>query len=429
MKENLTSGSILAGRYEIIEELGKGGMGQVYVAEDQRLKRRVAVKVLPVEMTHSDESRKRFEREAKAVAALSHPNILAIHDFGEDRGAPFAVMELLDGDTLRDILRENPLPPSAAMDYAKQIASGVAYAHEQGIIHRDLKPENIMITKEGRAKILDFGLAKSRFLEGGAQEAAVTITQATEPGMIMGTLGYMSPEQVRGKDIDHRSDIFSYGAVLYEMIAGRRAFSGESPADTMSAILKEDPPRLAGMVQRLPPALESIIKRCLEKRREDRFQSARDVIFALESISSGDIEFQVSETLGIKDKQGTDAETISTTESAALFFRSWFSSPLRTLFTVVVPLALALALFFLMRPTSLLGFGERDWVLITDFQNQGDQAELGKALSLALKVGLEESKYVNVVSKSRINSTPWLTKPPGGRSACELRSRGSSYPR
>ena len=162
--EELTIGSILAERYEIIEMLGKGGMGQVYVAEDQRLKRRVAVKVMKVSTPHSHESRRRFEREAKAVAALSHPNIRAIHDFGEEKGAPYAVMELLDGKTLRDVLRESPLPPSSAMDYAKQIASGVAYAHEQGIIHRDLKPENIMITKEGRAKILDFGLAKNRVI-------------------------------------------------------------------------------------------------------------------------------------------------------------------------------------------------------------------------------------------------------------------------
>jgi serine/threonine protein kinase/tetratricopeptide (TPR) repeat protein len=428
--EDLKSGSILADRYEIIEELGKGGMGQVYVAEDQRLKRRVAVKVLPADMLSSDESRKRFEREAKAVAALSHPNILAIHDFGEDRGAPYAVMELLDGGTLREILRESPLPPSAAMDYAKQIASGVAYAHEQGIIHRDLKPENIMITQEGRIKILDFGLAKNRFLEEGAQNATVSIAKTTEPGMIMGTLGYMSPEQVRSKDIDHRSDIFSFGAVFYEMISGRRAFSGESPADTMSAVLKEDPPRLTGKTRDLTPALESIIKRCLEKRREERFQSARDVLFALESVSTGDIEFQAADTSGLRDTKGTRAETISTTESAALFFRSWFSSPVRTIFTFAVPVILAVTLFLLLKPTSLLGFGERDWVLVTDFQIQEDQAELGKALSLALKVGLEESEYVNVVSKSRINSVlKLMQKPPEtlvdeatGREIC-LRAR------
>ncbi len=425
--EDLKSGSMLAGRYEIIEELGKGGMGQVYVAEDQRLKRRVAVKVLPVDMIHSDESRKRFEREAKAVAALSHPNILAIHDFGEDRGAPYAVMELLDGDTLRDRLRESALPPSAAMDYAKQIASGVAYAHERGIIHRDLKPENIMITGEGRIKILDFGLAKSRFFEEGAQEAAVTITRTTEPGMILGTLGYMSPEQVRGKEIDHRSDIFSFGSVLYEMISGRRAFSGESPADTMSAVLKEDPPELAGLVQNLPSALENIIKRCLEKRREDRFQSSRDVLFALESASKGDLEFQVTETSRLRDDQSSRLETISTTESAALFLRSWFASPVRTILTIVVPVVLAVGLFFLMRPTSLLGFAERDWVLIADFQNQEEQADLGKALSLALRVGLEESEYVNVVSKSRINSILKLMQKPSdtlvdeavGREICQ----------
>jgi len=412
MDENLRSGSVLGERYEIIEELGKGGMGQVYVAEDRRLKRRVAVKVLPVDMMDSAESRKRFEREAKAVAALSHPNILAIHDFGEDRGIPFAVMELIDGETLRDRLRESPLPPRTAIDYAKQIASGVAYAHEQGIIHRDLKPENIMITGEGRAKILDFGLAKSRFFEGSPQDAAVTITKTTEPGLIMGTLGYMSPEQVRGKEIDHRSDIFSYGAVLYEMLSGRRAFSGESPADTMSAVLKEDPPRLAGKTHDLTSVLESIIKRCLEKRREDRFQSTRDVLFALESVSAGDIEFQLSDTIEIVDQKRNTVETISTSESAALFMRSWFSSPVRTILTIVVPVVLAVVLFLLLKPTSLLGFGERDWVLIADFQNQEEQAGLGKALSLALKVGLEESEYVNVVSKSRINSILKLMQKP-----------------
>ena len=410
--EDLAVGSILGGRYTIIEELGKGGMGQVYIAEDQRLKRRIAVKVMPFSKTHSNESRKRFEREAKAVAALSHPNIMAIHDFGDERGAPFAVMELLDGITLREFLKENALPPSTVLDYAKQIASGVAYAHERGIIHRDLKPENIMITKEGRIKILDFGLAKTRFMEEGAQEEAVTISQTTEPGMIMGTLGYMSPEQVRGKDIDHRSDLFSYGAILYEMISGRRAFHGDSPADTMSAVLKDDPPKLVGRIQNLNPALESIIMRCLEKRREDRFQSARDVIFALEAISTGDGELTPAKPSVVIDDQKRQTETLSTSETAGSFLKSWFSSPMRTILTVAVPLVLAVALFILMKPTALLGFGERDWVLLANFQNQEDQAELGKALSLALKVGLEESKYVNVVSKSRINSILGLMQKP-----------------
>jgi tetratricopeptide (TPR) repeat protein len=412
MRRELTSGSVLAGRYEIIEELGKGGMGQVYVALDSRLNRKVALKVLPAQMLESEQSIKRFEREAKAVAALSHPHIMAIHDFGEDEGIVFAVMELLEGETLRTRLMENPLPPSVVLNYAEQITAGVAYAHEQGVIHRDLKPENIFITKEGRIKILDFGLAKVQISELENQEAAATITQSTEPGMVMGTLGYMSPEQVRGKEIDHRSDVFSLGAVLYEMLSGRRAFKGESPADTMSAILKEDPPELTQLVQNLPPALESIIKRCLAKSREERFQSARDLKFALESISGEKAAFQFTDTVEPGIKTGAQAEVLSTAESAGLFFRSWFSSPLRTILTAAVPLALAAVLFFLFRPTSLLGFAERDWVLIADYQHTEDQAELARALSLALKVGIEESNYVNVISKSRRDSILKLMQKP-----------------
>jgi serine/threonine protein kinase/Tfp pilus assembly protein PilF len=258
-------------------------MGEVYLAEDTRLRREVALKVLPPRRASSPEARARFEREARAVAALSHPNIMAIHDFGEQEGTAFAVMELLEGKTLRELLDQGPLPPGKALDYARQMARGLAAAHGKGITHRDLKPSNIFITRDGQLKILDFGIASVVVpWSQGSDEESPTVSR-TEPGVLVGTVGYMSPEQVRGQTVDQRSDIFSFGAVLYEMLAGERAFRGLFAADVLSAILKEEPPPSLA----LPPALEAIVGRCLEKNPADRFQSARDVVFALDSLYAG----------------------------------------------------------------------------------------------------------------------------------------------
>jgi Tol biopolymer transport system component len=275
------------GPYRVLELIGAGGMGEVYRAHDSKLDRDVAIKVLPEALAADPVALARFEREAQAVAALSHPNILGIFDFGVDGGAPYAVMELLEGQTLREQLGGGPLPPRKAVEYALQIAAGLAAAHARGITHRDLKPENVFVTRDGQVKILDFGLAKQRTTVAAGESVAVTGHVQTGPGTVLGTVGYMSPEQVRGREVDHRADIFALGAVFYELLAGRRAFQGTTPADTMSAILKEDPPDpSATAAARIPPALDRIVRRCLEKNPDERFQSTRDVAFALEAISS-----------------------------------------------------------------------------------------------------------------------------------------------
>ncbi|HTW32169.1 MAG TPA: protein kinase, partial [Candidatus Sulfotelmatobacter sp.] len=280
---SLTTGTQL-GPYEILSLLGAGGMGEVYRARDSRLKREVAIKVLPRALSADAERLRRFEQEALATAALNHPNILAVFDIGTNEGAPYVVSELLEGETLRERLRSGAIPVRKTLDYAMQMARGLAAAHEKGIVHRDLKPENLFLTKDGRVKILDFGLAKLTQPESGDQ-ASATMTHATEAGVVMGTAGYMSPEQVRGAGVGPRSDIFSFGAILYEMVSGKRAFHRETPADTMSAILKEEPADLSETNRNVSPALERIVHHCLEKNPEQRFHSASDIAFDLEHLS------------------------------------------------------------------------------------------------------------------------------------------------
>jgi TolB-like protein/tetratricopeptide (TPR) repeat protein len=282
----LSAGTRL-GAYEILSPLGAGGMGEVYRARDSKLKRDVAIKVLPKSLAADADALARFEREALAVAALSHPNILAIHDFGTHEGTAYAVTELLEGETLRGKLETGPISERQAVDYALQVARGLSAAHEKRIVHRDLKPENLFVTRDGRVKILDFGLSKRVEAVGpGEETSAPTVSRQTEPGTVMGTMGYMSPEQVRGLPVDHRSDIFSFGAILYEMLTGKKAFSRPTAADTMSAILKEDPQELSESGWKTSPALARIVAHCLEKDRENRFQSASDVAFNLSEQSS-----------------------------------------------------------------------------------------------------------------------------------------------
>ncbi len=290
--------------YEIIAPLGKGGMGEVYRAQDTRLDRAVAIKVLPADFAQDAHRLQRFQQEAKATSSLNHSNILTVHDFGTYEGNPYLVMELLDGAELRAQLNSGPLPVRKAIDYAQQIAAGLAAAHEKGIVHRDLKPENLFVTNDGHLKILDFGLAKLTPLRnadcGMRNEEADTLVQSpdgnpqspirnpqlTAPGTVMGTVAYMSPEQVRGEVVDHRSDIFSFGLILYEMLAGQRAFQKGTMAETMTAILNDEPPELSEMNAKISPQLEKLVRHCLEKKPELRFQSARDLGFALEALAT-----------------------------------------------------------------------------------------------------------------------------------------------
>ncbi|HVO79578.1 MAG TPA: protein kinase [Terriglobales bacterium] len=286
----LTSGTKI-GPYEILSLLGAGGMGEVYRARDSRLRREVAIKILPASFAQETERLRRFEQEARAVGALNHPNILAIFDVGTQDGSPYLVSELLEGQSLRQHMQGAPLSQRKAVDYGMQIARGLAAAHEKGVVHRDLKPDNIFVLNDGRIKILDFGLAKLQqgdmFASGTPDLQTVDHPQSnTTPGQVVGTVGYMSPEQVRGQATDHRTDIFAFGAILYEMLSGQRAFKRDSSVETMNAILKEEPPELEEVTPNLSPGLDRVVRHCLEKNPAQRFQSASDIAFDLETISS-----------------------------------------------------------------------------------------------------------------------------------------------
>ncbi len=286
----LSAGTRL-GPYEILAPLGAGGMGEVYRARDERLKRDVAIKVLPASFSADPDRLRRFEQEAQAAGVLNHPNITAVYDIGSHEGAPYVVQELLEGETLRSELAGGRFSPRRAIDYATQIARGLSAAHDKGIVHRDLKPENVFVTRDGRVKILDFGLAKLTQPEdrSGPQTNLPTASAGTEPGVVMGTLGYMSPEQVKGVPAGPVSDIFAFGAILYEMLSGNRAFRGDSAGETMAAILREDPPELSASNQHVTPGLDRIVRHCLEKNPERRFQSASDIAFDLETLSGSGI--------------------------------------------------------------------------------------------------------------------------------------------
>ncbi len=323
------------GPYEIVAPLGSGGMGEVYRARDARIGREVALKILPSHFSADADRLRRFEQEARTAGLLNHPNLLGIFDLGKEEGSPYIVSELLEGETLREKLRTGPLPTRRAVDYAMQLASGLAAAHDRGIIHRDLKPENLFITKDGRLKILDFGLAKLHLPEpvlSDGHSQLGTIASESTPGMILGTVGYMSPEQVRGLPSDQRSDIFAFGAVLFEMLTGKRAFAGNTPADTMSAILQKDPPDLSQSGSGGSPALERILRHCMEKEPDQRFQSARDVGFALEALS------------GTSDSQTTGV--LSSTEKN----RQWLWKFASLLLFLIA--AGAIAILFLRKPST-----------------------------------------------------------------------------
>ena len=340
------------GRYEIRSLIGAGGMGEVYSARDPKIGREVAVKVLPAAFSGDRERLDRFEQEAQAAGALNHPNILAIYDVDSVDGTTYVVSELLEGETLREAAGNAPMAVRRAVNYARQVAHGLAAAHEKGIIHRDLKPENIFVTKDGRAKILDFGLAKLTEASGDRLGTDLPTRKInTSAGAVMGTAGYMSPEQLRGGKVDPRTDIFSFGAVLYEMLSGRKAFHKDSTADTISAILREDPPDLSETNNLVSPAIERVVRRCLEKNREERFHSASDLAFALEALTSTNGSGSATAVSDLRETAAYASSSriawpawvlaalllISTITFAALYFRRADPQPAVVRYTLEVP--------------------------------------------------------------------------------------------
>src|SRR5580700_4664689 len=274
------------GHYRVLEKIGSGAMGEVFRARDERLGRDVALKLIRPASSGNPDHLRRFELEARAAAALNHPNIVAIYDVGFSDGTPYIVCELLEGKTLRKRLAEGALPVRLAVEYSLQIVQGLIAAHDHRIVHRDLKPENLFVTSDGWVKILDFGVAKLQSSPEDSARSVEELTTVTQSGAVIGTVAYMSPEQLRGKPVDPRSDIFSIGAILYEMLTGRRAFRGETEVDTITAILREDPPEINLEQSGVPESFQQVVRHCLEKEPENRFQSARDLAFALETLAS-----------------------------------------------------------------------------------------------------------------------------------------------
>jgi serine/threonine protein kinase/tetratricopeptide (TPR) repeat protein len=363
------------GEYEILALLGFGGMGEVYRARDALLGRDVAIKVLPAFLTNDADRLRRFEQEARAAAALNHPNILAVHQMGVYQGAPYLVSELLEGHTLRELVKPGPLPWRRAIDYGVQIARGLAAAHSKGIVHRDLKPENLFLTKDGHVKILDFGLAK---LTGAAESELPG--PATEAGMVMGTVGYMSPEQVRGQAVDCRSDIFAFGAILYEMLWGQRAFNQSTTADTMSAILNQDPPSISQLLPTVPLGLQRAVWRCLEKNTERRFQSASDLAFALQALS--------------------DSGTVAVTESISVRRTNLWKGVVPV---IAVVLLVGGGVYYRSHQSKRLT--EKDTTVLADFTNTTGDPVFDDALKTALAVSLRQSRFLNVLSENKVFAT------------------------
>ena len=338
------------GRYEIRSKIGEGGMGVVYRARDEKLNRDVAIKVLPAAFSEDVDRLRRFEQEAQATGTLNHPNILAVYDVGLHEGALYFVSELLEGETLRERMAGAALPQRKAMDYALQIAHGLAAAHEKGIVHRDIKPDNVFVTNDGRVKILDFGLAKlTGALDGNQSQTEIPTRRVdTDPGMVMGTMGYISPEQLKGRPADHRSDIFSFGTILYEMLSGKRAFRGESMAETMSAILREDPPDLSETNKTVSPALERVVHHCLEKNPAERFHSARDLAFAIENLSGAATSSGQTMTMaGVT----TATEGRKIAGMSRLFGNARLAWIVAALFLLALVTALGLALLYIRQPS------------------------------------------------------------------------------
>ena len=373
------------GDYEVLSVLGSGGMGEVYRARDLRLDRDVAIKVLPSFLCSDAKRMRRFEQEARATAALNHPNILAVHQMATYEGAPYLVSELLQGATLREELKRGPLPLSIALDYGVQIARGLTAAHEKGIVHRDLKPENLFVTKNGLVKILDFGLAKLTQCYHGSEHSSTTLGSETEAGVVLGTVGYMAPEQVRGEAADHRADIFAFGVILYEMLAGKRAFQKLTPPETMTAILNETPSDISKVVPNLSTAWQRVVQRCLAKDPEQRFQSASDLAGELGALSDPRVSIARARP-GLARFRGYVAAgaLIAALLIAGFYYRSHLGKPLLV----------------------------TDTIVLADFVNSTGDAIFDDTLKTALNVSLRQSPFLNVLPDSEVARTlQQMTKP------------------
>jgi serine/threonine protein kinase/tetratricopeptide (TPR) repeat protein len=375
------------GEYEVLKLIGSGGMGEVYQARDVRLARDVAVKVLPPHLTNAPDRLRRFEQEARAAAALNHPNIVAVYHLGSHQGSLYLVSELLVGSTLRERMKSGPLAWRTAADYAVEIAHGLAAAHDHGIVHRDLKPENLFVTKAGHTKILDFGLAKL-----SATSKARLPGHATEAGMFMGTAGYMSPEQARGQEVDYRTDFFSFGAILYEMLCGQKAFTRATMADTLSAVLHEDPPGLSELQASTPPGLLQIVRRCLVKDPQQRFQSASDLAFALEALSG----------------RGALAATEVPHLSRARLWKAGLP------ILAVVLLAAGGLYYRSHRPRQDRRLTGKDTTVVADFANTTGDPVFDDTLKTALSVSLSQSPFLNVLSDNRVITILQMMGSPAG---------------
>jgi Flp pilus assembly protein TadD/predicted Ser/Thr protein kinase len=392
------------GPYEIQAAIGAGGMGEVYRAKDTRLGRTVAIKVLPAGVAADPERRRRFEQEARAASALNHPHICVLHDIGSQEGTDFLVMEYLEGQTLAQRLAKGPLPLAEALAYGGQIAGALDSAHRKGIVHRDLKPGNVILTKTG-AKLLDFGLAKLKMPGTPGSDASSLLTTpttqelpVTEMGAILGTLGYMAPEQVEGRDTDARTDLFAFGAVLHEMLTGKRAFTGTSPASVIAAILDRDPPPLSSLLPATPPALDRLVQRCLAKDPDQRWDSARDVADELRWIG------ETSSGRGTITGAGARARIGRIRRMAGAFAGSRLGQ--WGLAAAVLVLAAILGWIGLARLTMpALAFKERDFVVVAEVENGTGEPAFDLALKSALEIGLRQSRYVNVLDSNQVQNT------------------------
>ncbi len=400
------------GHYEVIKQIGAGGMGEVYLAKDTRLERKTAIKVLPGNLAQDRERMQRFVREAKSASALNHPNIITIYEIGETDKTHFIATEYIEGDTLRERLQGSPINLKSALEIAIQVASALDAAHRTGIVHRDIKPENVMIRPDGLVKILDFGIAKLTEKPGVTDLEAPTVMNAqTSLGMIIGTAAYMSPEQARGQTVDARSDIFSFGVMLYEMLAGKRPFEGENAIETIGSILNKDPVPLSRQTPEVPHEIERIINKTLRKDREERYQTVKDVLIDLKDLKQ-DLEFQNKlERTAAPDREAktqvvdaTTSDVASHPASTTKYIINSITHHKRVAVLALIPLVIAAAalFFFLNRKPALT---ERDTILLTDFVNTTGDAVFDLTLKQALAVQLGQTPFLNIYPDDRIQET------------------------